>query len=477
MTTTKELSAKKELLRLLMRCPHRNLEETIPIFKSALDKDPLFSGKCFYALTLSEFNQIRDLAESSCAFLLTSPHSEHREAGRICFQKLEPYRAYRVSAFARKQLKPNRQVRGAVIDYLRALELDKKRFDGAVSVAGSDLHRMYEFYHIEPSPRAQSILFDRKLPEGEVSPILLLRKAVTPEEQAKIIVEHRIPYRQATSVLKAMTPAVWVALIEVMTPAEALNLRASIEKSDILKDPDIRELYEKKLGCVATSKRVATSTITERKSAKGKDERLDTILSKARQEKIDKGARISDDTLIAVDCSGSMEPAIEAARRICPHIASLCDAKLAVYCFNDTAWKLDYGKGTFEDFQRAFKLIRADGQTSLGCALKKAITDGFVPEQAVFITDQCENRSPRLADVFKVSGGDTRFIFMNFGSNDVAQQLESAGAEVTEFTINVSVDTPGWYSLLDNLRPLLTKGGYTQLVEKIMALVLPKRGK
>ncbi len=474
---TTELSAKKELLRSLLKCPHRDLKQTIPIFSDALNKDPFFAGKCFYALTMPEYNQLRDLEESGIAFLLTSPHSLHREAGRICLQTLEPYRVYRVGNFIRQSLKSNRQVKGAITDYLHTLESDRKRFDGAARVAGRDLHRLFEHYHIRPSQRTQIILFDHEIPEGEVDPVLILRKAKTPEEQAKIIVDYRIPYRQATSVLKGLTPAVWVALIEVMTPVEAMNLRSAIEKSGILKDSDIRSLYEKKLSLVAREERAAVSTITERKSTKGKDKKLDAILAKAREEKIEKGARITVDTLIAVDCSGSMDPAIEASRRICPHIASLCDARLEVYCFNDTAWKLECSSGTFEDFQKAFQLIRANGQTSLGSALRRAVQDGFVPEQVVFITDQEENSPPHLERVFRDVGQDIRFVFVNLGhySSQVASELERDGAEITEFDFRAVPDTPGWYSSMDNFVPLLTQGGYAQLVEQIMALELPSR--
>jgi hypothetical protein len=472
---TTELSAKKELLRALLRCPHRKLEDTVPVFRTALEQDPLFAGKCYYALTLGEFNQIRDLAESGIAFLLTSPHSIHRDAGRTCLQGLEPYRAYRVAKFIRNHLKTNRQVKGAVEDYLYTREIDRPRFDGAVRVARKALHYMYDTYHIKPGQRAQTIIFDKETPEGEADAIEMLLSASTPEEQAQLIVEYNIPYRQATSAIKSMTPAIIVALIEVMTPAEALNSRASIEASGILGDAKIRKLYEDKLKQTATDKRVATSTITERKSAKGKDEKLDKILSTARQTKIDKGARITDNTVIAVDCSGSMDVAIEIARRTCPFIASLCDAELKVICFNDTAWPLDYAGTTFEDFRKAFTLIRANGSTSLGSALKLALRQGFRPELAVYITDQEENRQPTLADVFR-ENNDVRFVFINVGDvHNVAKQLENAGAEVLEYDLDVDTKKSGWYSALDNLTPLLTKGGYTQLVERIMALELPIR--
>jgi hypothetical protein len=477
MPEIQEFSAKKELIKSLLKCPHRNLDETVVTFSEALEADPMFAGKCFYALTLEEFNQIRDLAEAGIAFLLTSPHADHREAGRCTLQRLEPYRAYRVSAFVRSSLKVNRQVTGAVVDYLHMLEQSPRRFDGAARLAGRDLHRMYEFFHVKPGERAQKILFENKRPEGEVDILEQLKNASTPDEQAAIIVKEKIPYRIATSVVKAMTPSVMVALINVMTPAEAINTRASIEKTGILGDPDVRLLYESKLKAAIADSRVSTTTISGRKSAQGKDSRLTDVLKTVEQTKIDRAAKITTDTAIFVDTSGSMERAIEVAKKICPVIASMCIGKLVIYGFNDTGYKIEFKGTSIEDFRKAFSMVRPNGNTSLGAPLDLAIKKGFLPEQAVYITDQGENRGPMLEEVYKNRAKEVKFVFINVGSyrNQVTLQLERAGAEVTEFDFNTTPETPGWYVNLNNLTTLLTKGGYTDLVERIVSLELPKR--
>ena len=475
----KELSAKKELLKTLMKCPHRKLEETIPVFREALKNDPLFAGKCFYAMTLPEFNQIRDIEESSIAFLLTSPHPEHREAGRVLFQKLEPFRAFRVATFVRKDLKPNRQAQGAVTDYLRTIELNPRRFDGAARVAGTKLHKMYEFYHVHPSQRAQEVLFLRKTPEGEVDILDVLKNTVDPADQAQLIIDNKIPYRQATSVVKNLTPAIWVALIEVMTTTEAVNARATVEASGILNDKAIRELYEKKLAKAATDTRVSTSSLGERKSVKGTDERLNKIIKDAEQTKVDTTAGINEDVLLAVDISGSMQSAMELAKRIGPYLATVCKGKFELVCFNESAVIVDYGKGTLDDFRKGFSLIRANGSTSLGSALKKSITEKFIPDIMILVTDQGENHPPYLEDVYKElkKKSDVRFIFINVGSMShlVAEKLEALGADISEFEFTASVDTKGWYVDMNNFSTLLSKGGYADLVEKIMDLKLPKR--
>lgn len=477
-TTTQELSAKKTLVQSLFKCPHRDLNQTIPVFSNALEKDPLFAGKCFYALTLPDYNRIRDLGEAGVAFLLTSKFQQHRRAGRILFQSLEPYRAYRVARFVRNGIKnPNRQVRKAVEHYLRTLEKDTRRFDGAVRVARKPLHHMYEFYHIKPSPRAQTVLFDRETPPGEVDPVQMLRDAKSPEEQARIIMDHNIPYRQATSALKAMTPAIWVALIQTMTPVEAVNARASIERSGILQDDRIRGIYEDKLRKASESDRVSVSHLKERKSAKGTDKSVEAVTQDVRQQKVDKGAKITVDTVICVDVSGSMEDAIEISKRLCPMVASICDASLWVYCFNNVAWELKYEGNTLADFERAFEMIRADGQTSLGAALQKCVDDGHVPEQAVYVTDQMENTRPVLVDVYNSlisKGTDVRFTFITIGGQPlVASALEAAMADVVDYNISPRMDQSAWYAELENIVPLLTKGGYADLVNSIMELELP----
>jgi hypothetical protein len=478
-----EANVKKALLSSLMKCPHKKLDETIPVFAEAMHDDPLFTGKACYALTLNEFNQIRDLEEAGISFLLTSKYPDHREAGRILFQKLEPFRAFRVSAFIRKSLKSNRQVQGSITDYLRGIESNDKRFKGAIKVAGSKLHKMYEFYHIKPCDAAQKILFDNVTPEGDVDILEVLKNTTDPNEQAEIIITNKIPYRQATSVIKEITPTIWIALIDVMTIPEIVNSRAIIEKSGILEDSRIRELYESKLSMAGTSKKVSASTLGERKSTKGSDDRLTQIIKNAEQKKIDSGRRITCDTDIFIDVSGSMAPAIELAKRVCPYVASLCDANLRVFAFNEIAFEIKTSKErSIEDFRAAFSLLRANGDTSLGSALRKSVSVGNRPEQVIYITDQHENRAPMTVDVFTREADDMRFIFLNIAGNfgvshKVAQSLNAYGADVSEFEFKSRLDTPGFYADMDNFSTLLTKGGYISLVEKIMSLELPKRSK
>lgn len=478
-----ERSARRLLLQSLLSCPHRKLEEATPVFQEALQRDPLFTGKACYALTMPEYNRIRDLEEIAIATLLTSPFGEHREAGRVLFQKLEPYRAARCAFYIRNSLKKvNRQVKGAVEEYLRALEANPKRFDGAALRARKDLHHLYEFFHIKPGPRAQAILFDDKPPEdSELYWVKALARAQDPAEQAKLIVEHKIPLTVATAVIKALTPAVVAAFIEVMSSQEAINSRSWLEKGGWLQDERLKQLYLAKLEQATKDERASVAAIKERKSAKGQDAEVEAKLAAVAEKKIQTGARITRDTLLAVDVSGSMAASIEVAKRLGSMIAPLCDAQLRVICFREHAFALEVkGEKTLADWEEAFKMVRADGATSLGSALDVAWKSSFIPEQAIFLTDQQENRGPSLHDVYQrmlQEGLDPAFIFVNIRSStrQVSDALERAGARVQVFDFNEDMSRPGWWVPLDQVITVLAGEGPVSIVDRIMALELPRR--
>ena len=506
--TQETRSARALLWRQLFRCPHRRLEEAKPTFEEALERDPLFAGHAFHALAIStgdaelkgllppyrrafegkyppreSFNKIRDLGELGCAHLLCSPHREHREAGRCDFQLLEPYRAGRVAFYVRAHLKVNRQVQGAVRDYLRALEANERRFDGAVLRARRTLHHLYEFFHVKPSPRAQAVLFDDKPPEGSLPHwVKVLARVEDPTEQAKLIAQHKIPYTVATAALKHFTPAIVVALIEAMTPVEAVNARGWLERGGWLRDERIKALYLEKVEQAARDERASVAAMRERESAKGRDEAVEAAIQKAREAKIREGARIQRDTLLAVDVSGSMHAAIEIAQRLGALIAPLCDGELRVICFREHAILLEVkGEGqTLQDWEEAFRLVKADGGTSLGCALERAVSEGFLPAQAIYVTDQGENTTPYLAQVYRrllEQGHDLIFVFLNVHSDyeGVSEQLEEAGARVAVFHFDEDMSRPGWYVALEQLIPVLTGEGPIHLVDRLLALELPAR--
>src|SRR5207249_9814525 len=114
--------------------------------------------------------------------------------------------------------------RTEVARYLREREADPDWFDSTALTARKALKRLYALLHVPPGERAQKALFDEEPPaDSRLFALKELGKAATPAEQARAIVEHRIPYRVAASIVQQMTPAVLAALIDRMSPQEVIN--------------------------------------------------------------------------------------------------------------------------------------------------------------------------------------------------------------------------------------------------------------
>src|SRR6185437_1845960 len=79
--------------------------------------------------------------------------------------------------------------------YLREREANPDWFDSTALVARKALKRLYAVLHIRPGERAQKILFDDRPPaDSRVGALKRLARLTDPDEQAKAIVEARIPF-------------------------------------------------------------------------------------------------------------------------------------------------------------------------------------------------------------------------------------------------------------------------------------------
>src|SRR5258708_39168937 len=102
--------------------------------------------------------------------------------------------------------------------------------------------------HVKPGERGQTILIEED-PRADscLAALKELTRAKTPAQQAKAIIEHRIPYRVAATVVQQMTPTVLLALIERMSPQELINNLAALKRRGALDNPDLKSLIEQKL--------------------------------------------------------------------------------------------------------------------------------------------------------------------------------------------------------------------------------------
>ena len=166
--------------------------------------------------------------------------------------------------------KAPRVLRSAVVHYLRTREANPRQFDGAALRARDDLKHLYASLRLKPGPRALAILFDGQPPEDSTFAALKrLARAQTTEEQAAIILEHRIPYTTAIGALAHVTPALLVALIAAMSPQEVVNNLGALKRRGALDDKDVKALIDQKLKASATDKRVSTMKAKRRHAGCG----------------------------------------------------------------------------------------------------------------------------------------------------------------------------------------------------------------
>jgi hypothetical protein len=471
------------VFQTLMNVPHRDYSLLVPSLREAMDNDPDFVARA--CVHIAHESKIRDQQDCAIiALLQASPaFPEYREAGRCLLlgsdvydiepenePGLPPFRIFRVEQHIRGDTgyKVPRLMRGIMGDYLHFLEDDPRRFDGVAVQNRKSLRSAYHNYHIKAGERAEWLVSDAPLPaDSKMEVVRTIANSTDLREQIRLIVEEKIPYRIAVSLIGNVSPAVGMALLEVMSPTEALNSRAWIERSGLLDVSEVRDVY---LGKIAKVKSVASAD--HRKSAQGKDEEVEAVLTQAKDKAV-ATSQIERSTLLLVDKSGSMESSIAAGIEFGARIAPMCPDLMCV-AFNDYAQEIKVsGDGSLSDWKHAFRGIRASGRTSIGGALEYAVRKGFTPEQVVIISDGGENTMPYYSNVVNRTGTqmpDTTLIRIGGPSGDsLSHNMAHDGwpMHLFEFT--------GDYYLFDQVIALLGGPRAKSVVEAILETELPRR--
>lgn len=518
MTTEQDLRLK--LFNTLLTTPHRDLDSIYLVHQELLKADPRF----YVQLAAWYFveGEVRDHKEVFVVCLALSDFPGHRDVGLALLRQLPPYEVGRVVDFVKGGMVRQRIQRGRTVEsvtakqglfcnvprsmrtevsrYLREREADANWFDSSVLQARQAMKRLYAGLHIQPSARAQAILFDENPPpDSRLFALKQIARAQSPAEQARAIVEHRIPYRVAASVIKHMTPTVLVALIDRMSPQELINSLGSLRERGALDNPEVKALVEAKLEKAQTAERVSAFKAKKAIEAADVGEDVAQKLEAVTEAQVRAKGTIKRSTALLVDKSGSMEQAIEMGKQIAALIAGVCEAPLLVYAFDSLAYPIgvplkDDGAVGFlaslrrreaaaappapvslADWERAFAGIRAGGQTSCGVAVEMMRRQGQAVEQIVMVTDEGENTAPRFAEALARYREELKvyphvvFVKTRGAVNLVEEQCRQAHVDhdVYQFT--------GDYYSLPNLLPLLSRPTKLDLLLEILAYPLPTR--
>jgi hypothetical protein len=527
--SAQEQDIRVEILNTLLTTPHRELAKIWPVHQDLIGKDPRFYVRL--AAWYADNGDVRDHKEMFIVNLVLSDFSGHRDVGLAMLRGLPPYQVARVVDFisGRKKTRKARKGEGkkalaqaskqerkslarklfgteksekteAVAEpstitedfglfrnipramkteinrYLREREDDPQWFDSSVLTARKAMKRLYALLHVRPHERAQKILFENDPPaDSRLYALRELAAADSPADQAKAIVEHKIPYRVAATVIRQMTPTVLVALIEQMSSQELINSLGALKRRGALDVPEIQSLVEAKLAEAKTADRVSAMKAEKAIEAANVSGDMRKALEDVADTQIKTKGRISRPTALLVDKSLSMHEAIELGKRIGAMVSAICESELYTYAFDTMAYEITALGKDLADWERAFQGITANGATSCGVALKYLERKEQYVEQIIMITDEGENTPPTfvatLGEYREAMKADPSVVIVRTagGSNHIEQQCRRASIQVDVFNFE------GDYYSLPNLVPMLSRPSKLELLMEIMDYPLPQR--
>jgi hypothetical protein len=475
MMTNTERDLRLELLNSLLATPHRKLNELAGLHAEMFERDPVFYGHL--AVWYQSNGDVRDHKELFIGNLLTGAVTAYRDAGFMLLQELPPYQVKRVVDFM-KQVRGRvpRSARTAVERYLRRREADPALFDRAALRARKAMKGLYAGLHIRPDARANAILFANQPPvESLAYKLKELARAATPADQARIVAEYRIPYTIAVGAVGALTPTVLVALIDAMTPQEAINNIGALKRRGALDHPEVKELIDAKLAEAQKDSRVSAYKARVAADAAELDAETVVRLERVTDEQVKRRGRITKSTALLVDKSGSMENAIELGKRIAALVSGIAEASLHVYAFDTMPYAIESAGNDLSDWERAFQLVQAGGGTSIGAPLEALRLRKIAVEQIIIVTDEGENNAPYFTQSYeqyvKELGVTPNVLIVKVGhaTNWLENQLRTQRVHVDTFTF------AGDYYALPNLVPLLTRPSRLELLLEIMQTPIPVR--
>lgn len=472
---TFERDLRLEMLNSLLTTPHRRLEEVADVHTEMGQLDPLFYAHL--AVWYQRFGDVRDHKEVFLGNLLNSPISEHRDAGYMLLQEFPPYQVARIVDFMKRKLgRVPRSTRTAVRRYLAHRERSPQVFDRAALRGRQAMKHLYATLHIKPGARADAVLFKADPPEDSLAATLkMLAQTASPTEQAKMIVAHNIPYTIAIGALRKVTPTVLAALIDAMTPQEVINNLHALKARGAMDNADVKALIEGKLAEAASADRVSALKAKVAAEATELDSEIAARLEKVADEQVKRRGSITRSTALFVDKSSSMENALEAGKRIAALVSGVAQADLFVYAFDSMPYPVKAVGSSLGDWERAFQHLRAEGCTSIGCALEAMRLRKQKVEQIILVTDEEENTSPFFDAAYEAYQRELSLtpnvVIVKVGRATAQMEtpLRAKGIPVETFTF------AGDYYALPNLVPLLARPSRLELLMEIMDTPLPVR--
>ena len=509
------------LLNSILQCPHRDLDQITEVHKKVQQSDPLFYARL--AAWHSKFGESRGHNEVFTGLLCLDPFFDNRETGLALLRALPPYMKVRVKGLIKgKKVKIRKKLAGQkikvqkgktidkvsieekivglkkrlphsfkteIIKYLTWLQSDDQRFDDIVLSNFKAIQTLYASLQFKPCDRAIGILFENNIPEDSKLNVLKeIMAEKSPAKKAELIIKYKIPYLTAVGLIKKVTPSILTALISQMTPQQALNNISSLKEQGVYDNPDLKSMVMEKLKKAETSNGVSgLKAKIAKKSAGVEDTEIGAQLDRVADESIKKHGTIKMPTGIIIDISGSMDQAIVVGKNVAAMVSGATTSNIYVIVTDTMGKEIKAQGSTMTDWERAFRGINPNGATSIGAGVDYLQRMKYYVEQIILITDEGENRSPRIGDAIKAYKNA-----MNITPKVVVLKVEASGGIqndrqwIIDFrksltdavgdysTYEIPDDDKGYYAL-PGLIPLLSQKSKLDLLYEIMEFPLPVR--
>ncbi len=481
MVQPNEMDFRVSILDSFLISTHRELAEVAGLHQALLERDPLFYGHL--AVWAQKNLEVRDHKELFVSGLFASARPDHREAAWVLLQGFPPYEVNRLVTQVKEQYRKNvpRIMKQAVESYVRTIESNAARFDGAITRQREAMLSLYARLRLKPSAKAQKALFDREPETGSQAWVVreLARLKDDPAAQAELIAKHDIPFPIAVSALKQITPSVLVALIGSMTPQEVLQSMGMLKRRGAFDHAEVKALVEAKLED-AKQAPVRVDALKARKAAEAVPIPADLRekLVEVTEQQLKK-YRIRRSTALLVDASGSMSDAIEIAKQLGALISARIEgAALSAFAFDTVPYEVTCASTKLADWDKAFAGIKGGGGTSCGIALQLLARQTRRVEQVVMITDEGENTAPFFKDAYAHYsdrvGMRPHVVFVKLGGSSEQLEIDCRAAKIPFDAVTVPQNKLDYYSM-PAILALLARGSRGDLVLEILETPLPKR--
>jgi hypothetical protein len=489
--TDKEQNFRLNMLNTFLRTPHRRKEQFREIHEEFLKQDP----ECYAHLAAWYYDNqdIRDHQELFAAYLISNNFDQrYREAGLALLRELPPYQVSRIVKDVKEKIgKVPTSLKTEVKRYLREREENRAWFDSSVLYGRKYLKHLYATFRIKPGgPKvkinykgndiettyADAILFKGVYPDNSKLPVLRdIEHSNDEKEIAELIVKNNIPFRVVVGLVDEVTPMIMIAMLNNMSPQDVINHLGMLKRHGCMNNEKVKAIIMGKLEEAKKNDRVHTMKTKVAAEHSQADGEISQALSDVADTKIQQKGEITRPTAILVDASGSMQNAIEVGKNLASIASAIAKDDLYVYAFDEIARRVISQGTELSDWDNAFKSIKANGGTSIGCALNKLLKDEKYIENIVVITDEGENRSPYFTDVYekyvnKMNVRPTVVILrVNARTDKFQRDCNNHGIETSVY------DFDGDYYALQEVVPLLSRPSATDLLEEILEYPLPER--